>query len=329
MQVKTEIPESKLLDKPQDMRRKPYKDIVIFSPVGDMAQLDGFAKHVKELGIDKDADFLFIYRQGLEYKDYGLSALSFTEKMPIGTSGCFFAGQAMSYALGYETIVVADLDAFLDSKKTFDGMIAQAKQSGKAIVPLSKSPKEEKPLPNYFVVNQWGVFPRAVFEKVGFEIPYTYKGGEDWEFSNRLKHYGQVNIYKDGHASHEKIGMGIKEKLKNPKKYYPYLKGLMIAFSVSWQYDWVSYLRFFAWFCYYNTYAIMLEDKALTKTVRLQNFKNTEIKTNGLANPGIMTIFIAAFSVPLTMLGAAATIMSIRQKRKEIPTARNWQEITL
>ncbi|HQT45237.1 MAG TPA: hypothetical protein PLO51_04610, partial [Candidatus Micrarchaeota archaeon] len=199
------------------------------------------------------------------------------------------------------------------------------KRSEKAVVPLSKAPWEEKPAANYFVVNQWGVFPRAVFEKVGFEIPYTRRGGEDWELSNRLKYYGQITIYRDGHVSHEKIGMGVKEKLKNPKKYYPYLKGLMLAFSYSWQYDWLSYLRFFAWFSYYNTFAHMYDDKALAKTVRLQNFSDDDIRANGIATAGMKNIIIAGMSIPLTVIDALQTIRQL--KKTDLPNTNNFQDI--
>jgi len=321
----SEIPKSRVLEKPSDMRKKPYRKIIIFSPVGDMSQLDGFAKHVKELGIGKKADFLFIYRQGLAYKDYGLSAIHIAEKMPIGTSGCFFSGQAMSYQLGYEIVVVADLDAFLDSGKSFDGMISQATETSKGAVPLSRSPREQKPANGYFVVNQWGVFPRSVFEKAGFEIPYTRRGGEDWEFSNRLKHYGQVKIYRGGFVTHEKVGMGIAEKLKNPKKYYPYLKGLMLAFSVAWQYDILSYLRFLAWFGYYNTFAIMHGDAALAKTVRLQDFSEKDMRENKSGSPPIKNVLAAAAMIPFTMIEALMTIRRI--KRVEIPSTANAGKI--
>ncbi|MCX6771191.1 MAG: hypothetical protein NTX79_04000 [Candidatus Micrarchaeota archaeon] len=305
--------------------RQGRRSVVIFSPVGDLGQLEAFLAHVKKLGIDKEADFVFLFRKGLAARKTGLSALCCFEKIPLGTSGCFFAGQALSYRLGYEIIVVADLDAFLDSKKTLDEMIKLARRTGMAVMPLSKAPREKKPDGNYFVVNQWGVFPRAVFEKIGFEIPYTRRGGEDWEFSNRLRHYRQAMVYRGGNVVHEKIGMGITEKLKNPKKYYPYLRGLMLAFSISWQYDAFSYARFFAWFCYYNTFAIMLGDRALAKTVRLQEFSETDIKAHKNARPGIAAALVAVLSIPLTMLDAASTMRSIEKRR--MPTPENLGEI--
>ena len=327
MAVQSTIPPSKLLENFRDMRKKPYKEIVVFSPVGDMGQLEDFVNHASTLGIDKVADFLFIYRQGLGYKDYGLSALHATEKMPLGTSGCFFIGQALGYGLGYETIVVADLDAFLDSRKTFDEMLKIARDTGKAVVPLSKTQKEEKPLPNYFVVNQWGVFPRRVFEKVGFEAPYSYRGGEDWELSNRLKCAKQIQIYRQGCAIHEKTGMGIREKAENPKKYYPYLKGLLVAFAVSTQYDFASYFRFFAWFCYYNTFAIMLGDGALKKTVRMRDFSESDIRPQADFKVGLARMAVAGLSVPITAFEAVSTLLALKAKKMPIPNQQNESKV--
>ncbi|MBU0586032.1 hypothetical protein KJ780_00815, partial [Candidatus Micrarchaeota archaeon] len=113
----------RLFEKIFDGRRiKENRKVIIFSPVGNHAELELFSKYIKKIGLDKknEVDFLFIYRKGLEKLDVGLSAIHATEKYPIGTSGSFFAGQATCYSLGYEYIIVTDCDALIDSLETFE-----------------------------------------------------------------------------------------------------------------------------------------------------------------------------------------------------------------
>ncbi len=138
------MPDIGLIENISDLRKGTGKKMLIFSPVGDLAQLEGFHSHVTALGLDQEADFLFIYRQGLAAPRLPFSAIHSFEKYPLGTSGCFFAGQYLSYLLGYDILVVADLDAILGSKKDLDGMVALAKKSRCAIVMPSKDPSEVK-----------------------------------------------------------------------------------------------------------------------------------------------------------------------------------------
>lgn len=296
MPVKTKIPESKLLDKPQDMRRKPYKDIVIFSPVGDMAQLDGFAKHVKELGIDKEADFLFIYRQGLDYKDYGLSAVHLMEKMALGTSGAFYAGQVTSYEFGYGTIVVTDLDALIDSKKTFDEIVNLARKEKKGVCPLSTSQITNEDNRAYSF-NHWGTFTREIFENYGFSIPYFIKGGEDYEFTCRYKTAGATILYENGTVFHPASGTTIYHKMLEKKKQYAYLPNLLKALVFVKRYEKNAILKYIFWYMNYAFFADAFDDKQLNKVLKgiksfeivkveddktSQKIKITKIKDRGL-----------------------------------------------
>jgi hypothetical protein len=248
--------------------RKGRRSIAIFSPVGDERQLDEFVGHVQKLGLDAKADFIFIIRPGLMPGKTGLSELRCREKVRLGTSGCFFAGQALSYRLGYETIVVADLDAFLDSGRTFDSMVRISGKRQCAFMPLSQSEGELPPGKVYGVPNQWGVFPREVFEKAGFAMPYTLRGGEDYEYAMRLTGRGLLRLFKGGSVSHPRAGFTIYHKMADGKKFYPYVTGLMRAMLFSAEYSKKGYVFFMAWHAYYSFFADALCDRALAAAVQ-------------------------------------------------------------
>ena len=269
MTPKRDIPQSKLLEKPKDMRTTPYKKTIIFSPVGDLAQLDGFAKHVKSLGIDKEADFLFIYRQGLQYKDYGLSAVHMAEKVALGTSGCFFSGQTIGYELGYEVIVIADLDALLDCRQSFDQMVKIAKEKKMAVVPLSKSKEEKSYTKGYVTINQWNPIHRTVFERAGFVNPYNWKGGEDYEYILRLKKNKLLYQYTGGSAIHPKWGPTIYHKIIQREKYYPYVAGLLRGMLTASRSSKLQVLKYFVFYCYYYFFGVLFDDNDLIHTTAM------------------------------------------------------------
>jgi len=244
-------------------RRRGKRDAVIFSPVGDLKQLSDFARHIAELGIKDEFDFIFIYRKGLGYPEHGLSALHATEKMPMGTSGCFFAGSALAHQLGYKVLVIADLDSFIDSGRTVREIVRTAWEKKVAVVPLSKSPLEPHPQPGYAVINQWGAVPREVLESAGLETPYMYKGGEDYEFMARLNHARKLEIYAGGFATHPKEGRSAYSKMAERRKYYPYIAGLLKAFAFCARYEPAANLRYVAWRAYYSFFSDALCDPQL------------------------------------------------------------------
>jgi hypothetical protein len=261
------LPRLNLLFDLSDFRKPPKKETVIFSPVGDLTQLKGFCRHVRKLGIDQSADFVFIYRPGLQPQKTGLSEVRAREKSPLGTSGCFFAGQALSYLLGYKTIVVADLDAFLDSKRTFDTMLSAARKKRCAVVSLSKNPADKSLQGSYCVVNQWGVFPRQLFESEGFAVPYTVRGAEDYELLTRLSSAGKLEICRTGFVLHPRAGYTIYHKMAEPRKFYPYVAGLLKAHLISLSYSKAGYLRYAAWYLFYSFFADALSDSNLSAFV--------------------------------------------------------------
>jgi hypothetical protein len=283
------IPTIGLLDRPED-RRSGRKEVAIFSPVGDLGQLNAFAAHIRELGIDGDFDFIFIYRKGLAYQELGLSAIHLSEKNPIGTSGCFFAGQAVAHSLGYRAIVISDLDATLDSARTLREMLRIALEKKVAVVPLSKSPEEDRPRAGYAVVNQWGVVPREALDTVGFEAPYVYKGGEDFEFLSRLRSAGKLVIYTHGFATHPKDGLSTYSKIADRRKYYPYVAGLLKAYVLCARRDLLAGPKYIAWSAYYSFFADAFAEPQLAKM--LANPADRQL-LDGLASGGTPLVKVA------------------------------------
>ncbi|VVB58879.1 Uncharacterised protein [Candidatus Anstonella stagnisolia] len=301
-----------LLENVRDQRQGAQKKIAIFSPIGDMSQFPLFLSQVKSLGLDKDADFIFIYRAGLQPVS-GLAAVHAFERMPLGSSGCFFAGQMLAYELGYEVLVVADLDAMLDSRATFDSCVKIA-SGGMAAVPFSKAPQEARADPNYAVVNQWGFFPRSIFESVGFEMPYTNKGAEDFEFRQRLQHAKKLVVFQGGFVTHEKTGMGIYPKFANRKKYFPYIAGLMKGYLFCSSYSPSFYFRYVAWHCYYAFFAdVFLQAqllRLLSNPFDLSAYAVADneqqvflLKKSG--NAGALSTFLSLFALLLSKKAAA------------------------
>jgi len=259
------FPKTPLLENVRDCRKGGRRKILVFSPVGSLAQLDEFNTTIGALGIGKEVDFLFIYRKGLAYCNPGLSAIHATERHPLGTSGCFFEGQALGYRLGYETIVVADLDSVLDSRRTFYGMVRMARRMQAAILPRYRIKENLAPIASN--VNNWGVYPRAVFEKAGFSVPYVWKGSEDYEFGERLRSHGAVSVYAHGSFSHHFSGFTAYHKMAEKKKYYPYINGTLKAILFVSEYKGGARLNYIAWHCFYYFFADALSDSGLKKII--------------------------------------------------------------
>lgn len=253
-----------------DSRGGTQARTVVLSPVGDQEQLSTFVKHVKKLGISAEVDFLFVCKDGIAANAQGLSALFCFEKFPLGTSGSFFAGQHLACCLGYSEVVIADLDAFLDSNETFQKLLEIARD-GRAGVPLSRKSAQDAPL-DYFVINQWAAVPRQVFEECGFCAPYTFSGGEDYEFSRRIAKAGKLEICRGGHCLHPREGIGALSKMAQKKKFYPYLSGLLRAYLLAGSYDAACSLRYVAWRSYYSFFADAFGDKDLMGAVGEAHF---------------------------------------------------------
>ena len=260
-----------LLENIDDRRSSSKRDICIFSPVGNIEQMDGYLKLINKLGIENsdNTDFFFIYRKGLKYLETGFSTINATEKYPLGTSGCFFLGQAFAYEQGYKTIIVADLDSFLDSKATLENMIKKSVNEKIAVLPRVKIETNKSDISSN--VNNWGVFPREIFEQVGFSTPYLWKGSEDFEFFERLSNANKLMIYKEGSTAHHFSGFTVYHKMAEKKKYYPYTNGTLKALLFAGEYKKIHYVRYILFHVYYSFFADMFNDRQLTKRLEFAN----------------------------------------------------------
>ena len=238
--------------------------VCIFAPVGDSAQLAIFLKQVGRLGLDvREIDFLFIFKNKSDVFDTGLSAVYFVETCAIGTSGCFFVGQKLSYEMGYPIIVSTDLDAELDCAETFDSMVALA--GAKKVAVFSRSIFNENTSKQLaYNVNDWAVFPRAFFDVVGFSTPYMWRGGEEYELLTRLlkKHRNMFMVHSGGYT-HPFVGFSIYHKLVERKKYCPYVSGILRAILFVSEYDKTALAKFVLWYVFYGFFADVLNDPAL------------------------------------------------------------------
>jgi len=279
----------KLLTSVDDRRHdRSNKSAIVFAPVGDLVQFEGFCSHIRKLGLDKEkeVDFLFICRTGIKMPEQGFSAIYAYEKIPIGTSGAFFAGQAYGYLLGYETIIVADCDAFLDSKKTFDAMLAMSRREGKAVSAPTFA-DESQTVPNATNPNGWGFMPRQVFEKAGFSIPYTWKGGDDFEIAFRFGRAGLRAWYNEGKVFHPMSGYTIYHRIVHKKKYYPYACGIFKALLFIADYDKPSYLKYALWYAFNYFFATLLDEAGLKKIVQSSGRMTVYDKPDMAPNPNI------------------------------------------
>ena len=264
--------------------RKGHARTCIFAPVGDGRQLSVFLKQVERLGLDKrEVDFLFIYRDIYDIQDTGLSALYFVENYPIGTSGCFFAGQKLLYELGYSVIVSTDLDAELDCVETFDSIVYLARENKKAVFTRSIF-NENTSKQLAYNVNDWAAFPREFFEEVGFSTPYMWRGGEEYELLTRIikttrRKYDAMlagsgiwpfpgYIVHSGGYTHPFVGFSIYHKLVERKKYCPYVSGILRAIMFVSEYDKMALPKFILWYMFYGFFADLLNDKTLNQALK-------------------------------------------------------------
>lgn len=248
-----------------DDRRKGKNKVAVLCPVGDLGMLKGFLKILREQGF-KEYDLLLIYPSGMEfYDEKGFSIIHAGERLPLGTSGCFFAGQAFLYSQGYEIVVVADIDALPSSPDMLGALVEESRKTRKVCVPLSVVGKDSVPDKNYFVINQYGAYPRSVFEKAGFITPYFWRGAEDWEMTNRVREMGLLNVVEDLAVYHPREGMRIYEKIANKKKFYPYVNGFLRAFLFR-SGSKISYLiGYLARYVFYRFFSVAFQDKELAK----------------------------------------------------------------
>lgn len=269
--------------------KKNKRKIIIFCPIGDSEQLLNFVKHIKNIGLNKrrDIDFLFIYRKGMDYTDLsGFSAIHAIEKYPIGTSGAFFAGQAYCYELGYDFIITCDADSVIDSAKTFDSMLELAEREKKVVsAPIFET--TEQKTQKCTNPNGWGFFPREIFEKIGFSIPYTWRGGDDFEMAYRLDRAGMRIWYPHGKIFHSLSGFTIYHRIVERNKYYPYVTGISRAMLFISEYDLKYLVKYCIWYVFNRFFAVLLDEPELGESVDISSVMQIRIKQNSKQNQKI------------------------------------------
>jgi len=251
-----------------DIKKK--RDVVIVCPVGDVDELKNFTDCMKNSGISKMANLIFIYKKGLDFVQLeDIDALHIKEKIPLGTSGAFFAAAYLGYLLDYDIIVVSDINAFIDSKESFKKCVELAKKENKVVFPVGASDEDIDPdqVASYNV-NGFAFYPRSVLENIGFHTPYFWRGGEDFEFLERLKENGVVLLNKNAYVHHRRAGFSIFHKMNEKRKFYPYIAGLMKAHLFLSLNNFSYNLIFLLWYLFYSFFANAFDDEKLQQTLK-------------------------------------------------------------
>jgi len=245
----------------RDLRLNPKnRKVVICCPVGNSQMFDSFVKMIHKLGISMDTnlDFLFVAPPELKFSPLysTLSAIYFRENIVrLGTSGSFFACQVKAYELGYEYIVMADIDVEMDDPKVLYDCIKMAQNEDKIIMPQCRARTTSD---NTVSSSVWGfgVFPRFMLEKHGFCTPYFWKGAEDYDYNCRVAK-DKVE-YRGGMIYHPRIGNNYYLKAEYPRKFYPYLGSLMRSFLLLKKYP-----EYILWYVYNSFLAKIFCDEQL------------------------------------------------------------------
>jgi len=249
---------------------KKRKDIIIVSPVGDIKDLKNFEKYLKKEGIDKLADLLFVYKYNLDFISHKINSICVKEKIPLGTSGAFFLAAYLGYLFNYKVIVVNDIDAYIDSKKSFIECLNLALKEKKVIFPIVSALGDISPKNiSSYNVNGFAFYPREIFNFIGFYTPYFFRGGEDFEFLERIKKENLLEVKDDVYVYHQRAGYSIFHKLNAKRKFYPYVAGLMKAHIFLTSNYFKYNLFFLIWYLYYSFFADVFSDSDLKKTINL------------------------------------------------------------
>jgi hypothetical protein len=247
---------------------KNKKDVIIVSPVGDIKDVKNFEKYLKKEGIDKLADLLFVYRYNLDFISHKTNSICVKEKFPLGTSGAFFLAACLGYLFNYKVIVVSDINAYIDSKKSFIECLNLALKEKKVVFPIGSASEDisSKNISSYNV-NGFAFYPREIFNITGFHTPYFFRGGEDFEFLERIKKVNLLEVKNNVYVYHQRSGYSIFHKLISKRKFYPYIAGLMKA-HVFLSSNYFKYnLIFLIWHSYYSFFADVFSDSDLKKTI--------------------------------------------------------------
>ncbi len=101
----------------------------------------------------------------------------------VGPAGTFFVGEKFAYDAGYKYIIIADDDAFPESKKLIEVAVKTLEKDTAASVVISSQINNTKT----YDIAQLSVIRREVFEKIGFTFAPIFRVGEDVDFTRRVR----------------------------------------------------------------------------------------------------------------------------------------------
>jgi len=316
---------------------KKRKEVVVACPVGDVKELKNFSEYMKNTGIAELADMLFVYKKGLEFIELDADAIHIKEKIPLGTAGAFFAAAYAGYSLGYKIIVFADVNVFIDSKKSFNECVKLAKKGDTVVFPRCMAQEDSNPQEAAgYSVNGFAFYPRAAFEEVGFHTPYTWRGGEDFELLNRLQRANLIHKNSSAYVTHPRAGYTIFHKMAERKKFYPYIGGIMKSFLLSGKNSYLSYLKFILWYLFYSFFADVFFDRALKQAIiNAPNFslfipqqedkepvQIKKIAPRGVYTPSSFLRFLQTISIIFSLLITRKAYIYTDEIRLNIPRLR-------
>ncbi|VVB99702.1 Uncharacterised protein [uncultured archaeon] len=149
---------------------------------------------------------------------------------------------------------------------------------------------ERQAVPNDTNPNGWGFFPRAIFGQSGFSIPFTWKGGDDFEIAYRLDRKGLRTWYRKGRIFHPMAGFTIYHRIASKGKYYPYASGIFRAMLFISEYDLKHAPKYCLWYVFYRFFALLLDEPELARIADASCIMRTYPKPDLTPNPNIAIV---------------------------------------
>jgi len=210
---------------------KKKAECCIVIPAGHA--LDMLETHLKHLEKQDTRDFdVLIIGKKPKTEPKEINMLICDEKYPVGSSGGFGLGQVQAYLLGYEYVINADLDCFPVSTNLVSTLMSIAKKTNNVVEPLSMSNRsyDPKKINDRHTINHYGIVPRKIIEKYGFENFRFYRGGEELDFDLRINAESALLYEKSVIVEHENIEVNHIERMKfQGNKYLYYAKNEVVA----------------------------------------------------------------------------------------------------
>jgi GT2 family glycosyltransferase len=200
-------------------------------PVKDEADL--LNEHLGKLGKQTTADFdaVILHSPALDLskvkKDSRFGLVFVREKTPMGLTSGFYAGQKFALEKGYETVILADVDAYPVSGNLVQKLQEAAVSDKKSIfVPSLDSVSDSSD------INWYGAMNRLVLEKGGLTYMPFYYGLDVSEITVRMRNMGFniINI-PDVSAFHDNFKHTMSLKSLATRILYSLRNGAFVNYS--------------------------------------------------------------------------------------------------